>query len=177
MQLVYVTHIFTTEGDAALSNFSKNKNLFYTKRSCKVQHNHMFKKEKDWNSAKPISCGVLNVWLMNWSDRLYGIGFPCIYIVCLCKCSILFVCNRLNVIEIWNQPHAIPHSKCGNSAHTCTDHNGNSVRWTFDFWHRHFVNRNLNWIFLDGVGSDQSGGILSPFMGTACWTCPLEGHC
>ena len=29
-------------------------------------------------------------------------------------------------------------------------------------------NRNLNWIFLDEVGSDQSGGILSPFMGTAC---------
>ena len=26
----------------------------------------------------------------------------------------------------------------------------------------------LYWIFLDGVGSDQSGGILSPFMGTAC---------
>ena len=29
-------------------------------------------------------------------------------------------------------------------------------------------NRNLYWIFLDEVGSDQSGGILSPFMGTAC---------
>ena len=26
----------------------------------------------------------------------------------------------------------------------------------------------LCWIFLDEVGSDQSGGILSPFMGTAC---------
>ena len=29
-------------------------------------------------------------------------------------------------------------------------------------------NRNLYWIFLDEVGSDQSGGILSLFMGTAC---------
>ena len=29
-------------------------------------------------------------------------------------------------------------------------------------------NKNLYWIFLDEVGSDQSGGILSPFMGTAC---------
>ena len=33
-------------------------------------------------------------------------------------------------------------------------------------------NRNLYWIFLDEVGSDQSGGILSPFMGTAC--CQLD---
>ena len=38
-------------------------------------------------------------------------GFPCKYIVYLCKCTISFVCNRLNVIEIWNQPHAIPHGK------------------------------------------------------------------
>ena len=30
-------------------------------------------------------------------------------------------------------------------------------------------NRNLYWIFLDEVGSDQSGSILSPFMGTACF--------
>ena len=30
-------------------------------------------------------------------------------------------------------------------------------------------NRNLYWIFLDEVGSDQSGGILYPFMGTACF--------
>ena len=30
-------------------------------------------------------------------------------------------------------------------------------------------NRNLYWIFLDEVGSDQSGGILSTFMGTACY--------
>ena len=30
-------------------------------------------------------------------------------------------------------------------------------------------NKNLYWIFLDEVGGDQSGGILSPFMGTACW--------
>ena len=29
-------------------------------------------------------------------------------------------------------------------------------------------NRNLDWIFLDEVGSDQSGSILSPFMGAAC---------
>ena len=29
-------------------------------------------------------------------------------------------------------------------------------------------NRNLHWIFLDEVGSDQSRGIWSPFMGTAC---------
>ena len=29
-------------------------------------------------------------------------------------------------------------------------------------------NKNLYWIFLDEVGSDQSGRILSPFMGTAC---------
>ena len=29
-------------------------------------------------------------------------------------------------------------------------------------------NRNIYWIFLDEVGSDQSGGILSPFMDTAC---------
>ena len=29
-------------------------------------------------------------------------------------------------------------------------------------------NRKLYLIFLDGVGSDQSGGLLSPFMGTAC---------
>ena len=29
-------------------------------------------------------------------------------------------------------------------------------------------NRNLCWMFLDEVGSDQSGGILSPFWGTAC---------
>ena len=29
-------------------------------------------------------------------------------------------------------------------------------------------NRNLYWIFLDEVGSDQNGGILSPFMGPAC---------
>ena len=29
-------------------------------------------------------------------------------------------------------------------------------------------NRNLYWRFLDEVGSDQSGSILSPFMGTAC---------
>ena len=41
-------------------------------------------------------------------------------------------------------------------------------------------NRNLYWIFLDEVGSDLSGGILSPFMGTACfhwrkciWKCCL----
>ena len=26
----------------------------------------------------------------------------------------------------------------------------------------------IYWIFLDEVGSEQSGGILSPFMGTAC---------
>ena len=32
-------------------------------------------------------------------------------------------------------------------------------------------NRSLYWIFLDEVGSDQSGGILSPFMGTACYIC------
>ena len=30
-------------------------------------------------------------------------------------------------------------------------------------------NRNLYWIFLVEKGSDQSGGILSPFMGTACF--------
>ena len=30
-------------------------------------------------------------------------------------------------------------------------------------------NRNLYWIFLDEVGNDQSGGILSSFMGTACF--------
>ena len=30
-------------------------------------------------------------------------------------------------------------------------------------------NRNLYWIFLDEVGNDQNGGILSPFMGTACF--------
>ena len=30
-------------------------------------------------------------------------------------------------------------------------------------------NINLSWIFLDEVGSDQSRGILSPFMSTACW--------
>ena len=29
-------------------------------------------------------------------------------------------------------------------------------------------------IFLDEVGSDQSGGILSPFMGTACWIQPPQ---
>ena len=29
-------------------------------------------------------------------------------------------------------------------------------------------NRNLYWIFLDEVSNDQSGSILSPFMGTAC---------
>ena len=29
---------------------------------------------------------------------------------------------------------------------------------------------NRYWILLDEVGSDQSGGILSPFMGTACYT-------
>ena len=29
-------------------------------------------------------------------------------------------------------------------------------------------NINLYWIFLDEVGSDHCGGILSPFMGTAC---------
>ena len=37
----------------------------------------------------------------------------------------------------------------------------------------------IYWIFLDEVGSDQSGGILSPFMGTACWwgmECPLWIH-
>ena len=46
------------------------------------------------------------------------------------------------------------------------------------FWNKFFPedcstrqqNRNLYWIFLDEVGSDQSGGILSPFMGTACYT-------
>ena len=32
-------------------------------------------------------------------------------------------------------------------------------------------NRNLYWIFLDEVGSDQSGGMLSPFMGIACCHC------
>ena len=31
-------------------------------------------------------------------------------------------------------------------------------------------NRNLYWIFLDEVGSDQSGDIVSPFIGTACCT-------
>ena len=47
------------------------------------------------------------------------------------------------------------------------------------FWNKVFLknshlcstrlqNRNLYWIFLDEVGSDQSGGILSPFMGTTC---------
>ena len=50
------------------------------------------------------------------------------------------------------------------------------------FWHKVFLknshlcstrqqNRNLYWIILDEVGSDQSGGILSPFMGTACCSC------
>ena len=40
-------------------------------------------------------------------------------------------------------------------------------------------NRNLYWIFLDDVGSDQSGGILSPFMGTACflWFSKLTQNC
>ena len=32
-------------------------------------------------------------------------------------------------------------------------------------------NRNLNWIFLDELGSDQSGDILSSFMGIAYWIC------
>ena len=35
-------------------------------------------------------------------------------------------------------------------------------------------NRNLYWIFLAEVGSDQSGGILSPFMGPACWYMYLD---
>ena len=30
-------------------------------------------------------------------------------------------------------------------------------------------NRNLYWIFLDEVGNDQNGSILSPFMDTACY--------
>ena len=40
-------------------------------------------------------------------------------------------------------------------------------------------NRNLNWIFLDEVVSDQSGGMMSPFMGTACFSrssVKLQGH-
>ena len=37
-------------------------------------------------------------------------------------------------------------------------------------------NRHLYWIFLDEVGSDQSGGILSPFMGTACFKCVIFKH-
>ena len=41
----------------------------------------------------------------------------------------------------------------------------NGVSKTF---RKNYQNRNLYWIFLDEVGSDQSGGILSPFMGTAC---------
>ena len=36
-------------------------------------------------------------------------------------------------------------------------------------------NRNLYWIFLDEVGSDQSGDILSPFMGTACLSYSFPG--
>ena len=56
------------------------------------------------------------------------------------------------------------------------------------FWNKVFMknshlcstrlqNRNLYWTFLDEVGSDQSGGILSPFMGTACWILPLYSCC
>ena len=35
-------------------------------------------------------------------------------------------------------------------------------------------NWNLYWIFVDEVGSDQSGGTLSPFMGTACFKFNFE---
>ena len=48
------------------------------------------------------------------------------------------------------------------------------------FWNKVFLknshlcstrlqNRNLYWVFLDEVGRDQSGDILFPFMGTACY--------
>ena len=37
-------------------------------------------------------------------------------------------------------------------------------------------NRNLYWIFLDEVGSDQSGVILFSFMGTACYTWYMFGN-
>ena len=42
---------------------------------------------------------------------------------------------------------------------------------SFHTWHLPLWLKNINlyWIFLDEVGSDQSRGILSPFMGTACW--------
>ena len=48
-----------------------------------------------------------------------------------------------------------------------------SALWWPNIWHSHLCstrmqNINLYWIFLVEVGSDQSGGILSPFMGTAC---------
>ena len=36
-------------------------------------------------------------------------------------------------------------------------------------------NRNHCWIFLNEVVSDQSVGILSPFMGTACFSCNIWG--
>ena len=58
------------------------------------------------------------------------------------------------------------------------------------FWNKVFLknshlcstrlqNRNLYWIFLDEVSSDQSGGILSPFMSTTCLICnhfPVPVH-
>ena len=50
--------------------------------------------------------------------------------------------------------------------------------WTpIDFRPQWLKNRTICWVFLDGVGTDQSGGILSPFMGTACWLCYLLCIC
>ena len=48
-----------------------------------------------------------------------------------------------------------------------------SALWWPNIWHSHLCstrmqNINLYWIFLVEVGSDQSGGILSPFMDRAC---------
>ena len=44
--------------------------------------------------------------------------------------------------------------------------------WTpIDFRPQWLKNKTICWVFLDGVGTDQSGGILSPFMGTACLHC------
>ena len=46
--------------------------------------------------------------------------------------------------------------------------------WTpIDFRPQWFKNKTICWVFLDGVGIDQSGGILSPFMGTACCFWPI----
>ena len=59
---------------------------------------------------------------------------------------------------------------CLKGFRNCLPHNPPMGNSSPEFvWKPTLQNRNLCWIFLDKAGSDQIGGILSPFMGTACF--------